>query len=111
MSPNVTCTVGAGRGDGEGGAHAFAVVLGEVADDVVVAGGHVLDGEGAGVAGFEVGVAGLADVGVFADFVGAGGDGGGWVAAVGDGELVEGDVGFEDDGFVVDGAGVVDDEA
>ena len=85
-------------------------MLGEVADDGVVAGGHVLDGEGAGAAGFEVGVAGFADVGVFADFVGTGFDGDGWVAAVVDRDLVERDVGLEDDGFVVDGAGVLDDE-
>ena len=86
------------------------VVVGDVADDDVVAGGHVFDGEGAGAAGFEVGVAGFADVGVFADFVGAGVDGGGWVAGVVDGDLVVGDVGLEDDGFVDDGAVVLDDE-
>ncbi len=78
-----------GGGHREGGAHAHLVVAGEVADQDVVAGGE-FEGEGAGLAGFEVGVAGLADVVGFVDLVGAGLDGGGGVAGVGDGELVVG---------------------
>src|ERR1700680_2863508 len=90
----------------ERGAHALAVVLREVADDVVVPRRHVLDRERAAIAGFEVRAPRLADVVVLTDLVTPARDRRRWIPRIVDGELVDGGIGFEHDRFVVHRAGI-----
>src|SRR6478672_10643995 len=52
--------------------HAEAIVRGDVADQCVMAGREMLDGEGARAAGLEVGVARLTNVAGLVDLVGSG---------------------------------------